>query len=61
LANLNESLADELSQPIGFPTAHSSKKIPKLNKAQNPIKPSGLGFFKNLGFSGTSQAHRKSG
>ena len=27
------------------------KKSEKLSKAQNPIKPSGLGFLKNLGFS----------
>jgi len=44
LANLNKSLADELTQPTSFPTAHSNKKSEKPNKAQTPKNPVGWAF-----------------
>jgi len=48
LANLNESLADELNQPTSFPIARSNKKTtnPMKPKTQSPKNPVGwIGLF----------------
>ena len=51
LVNLSTGLADELNQPMSFPTASSNKKIQKPNKVQNPIKPpKPSGFLKTQVF-----------
>jgi len=47
----NKSLAGKLDQPTSFLLLIEIKTSEKLNKAQNSIKPSGLGIFKNSGFS----------